>query len=258
MNNVVVKLIVVGVIFLLPAFLLIRDISDKKYSNQTKTYRIITIILFVLYIVLLIPSIIFLYDDHKNQAVNKKQMNDLTTRNKELSSKVDELSEGQKTLIINNTKLLYINTKLVADVNKYQIDLKEKEEQIKELQHKTKLAGQGITLKYQFNGMRRETSGAVTNLIEDTPQYIKFMKMHELLQQKNYEALIDICESETKKTPEWVTPYYYLGIAYGKTGNKAKAIEYFEYVIKNAPHDSDYARAADYLKQLKGNDLDRN
>ncbi len=94
-------------------------------------------------------------------------------------------------------------------------------------------------------------AGLGNMILTTTPEMSAFQKIVELEKQKNYLDLITICEKQIKKTPEWLTPYLFLGIAYANMNNKEKAIELFNYVLKNAPDDPNYAQANDFLKMLR-------
>jgi tetratricopeptide (TPR) repeat protein len=173
-----------------------------------------------------------------------------TEDNKRLTKKVEELKVGNKELIEGKNTLIVQNKKLTAKVEEYQKDLEEKEEKIKELEVKVKKSERGISSIYDFNGAKRTTTlGRISVVVG--PEVQVFQIINALEKRKNYLELIKLCEQQIKETPEWLTPYYYLGIAYANTGNEVRAIELFEYVLKNAPGDTNYSQSKDFLKKLK-------
>lgn len=143
-------------------------------------------------------------------------------------------------------------SELKDDIKNIHEDLNEKNRDIQDLKVKAKKAERGIITTYDFNGIKRET-GRGKFLAEMGSETQIFIEMQTLEQQKKYQELIPICEEWIEKTPEWLTPYFYLGKAYANLGNKEKAIELFEHVQRNALGDSEYSQVNDFLKELKGN-----
>jgi tetratricopeptide (TPR) repeat protein len=168
---------------------------------------------------------------------NRENTTKLTSTIQEKNKEIDELVEGKN--------------QLIEKLDKYQKDLTEKEKTIQELEKKAKKAERGISSTFDFNGARRATSRPGHISVSIGPEVKIFKRIQVLEQQKNYPELITICEQQIKKTPEWLTPYLYLGVAYANIGNKEKAIELFEYVVQNAPDDPAYSQAKDFLKKFK-------
>jgi tetratricopeptide (TPR) repeat protein len=161
-----------------------------------------------------------------------------------LEVEIEQLSQGNRQLIDQNKQLL-------SKVDQYQKDLREKEDKIEELEIKAKKTERGITSSYDFNGAKRVTTRPGHIQLDIGSEVNVFQSMQALIQQHNYSDLVPICEKQIKETPEWLTPYFYLGIASADLGNKVKAIELFEYVVKNAPDDPAYSQANEFLKRLK-------
>jgi tetratricopeptide (TPR) repeat protein len=161
-----------------------------------------------------------------------------------LGIKVSELIDGKNTL-------LQQNQELKSEIGRYQIDLNEKEKTIQELEKQVKKTSRGISSTYDFNGAKRITTRPGHISLEVGPEVEIFNKINELEKQRNYPELKYICEQQIIKTPEWLTPYLYLGLAFANMDNKEKAIEMFEYVLSNAPNDPAYAQAEEFLKKLK-------
>ena len=75
--------------------------------------------------------------------------------------------------------------------------------------------------------------------------------MVEFLKSKNYSALIELCEEQIKKTPDWFTPYCYLGAAQAEMGLKDEAIKNLKYAVNNTRGDPEYKEAEELLKRLE-------
>lgn len=175
----------------------------------------------------------------------------LKTAISEKNSEIDNLGIKVSELIDGKDTLLQQNQELKSEIGRYQTDLNEKEKTIQELEKQAKKAMRGISSTYDFNGAKRITTRPGHISLEVGPEVEIFNKINELEKQRNYPELKNICEQQIIKTPEWLTPYLYLGLAYANMDNKEKAIEMFEYVLSNAPDDPAYAQAKEFLKKLK-------
>lgn len=153
------------------------------------------------------------------------------------------------TLVSGNNELLAKNSELLSTVTQYQQDLFTKDARIKELEVKAKKASRGITSMYSFNGQRRTTAGGNIKVEAGVEAGI-FQRMAELEKNRAYSELIALCEEQIKKTPTWLTPYLYLGVAYANTGNRERAILNLEHVVTEAAGDPAYAEAATLLERL--------
>ncbi len=163
--------------------------------------------------------------------------------NKTKGQKIDALVSGNKELLAKNGELL-------TRVTQYQQDLLSRDARIKELEVKAKKAARGIVSTYDFNGAKREMNAGSINVVGGEEVAI-FRQMVELERNKAYSELIVLCEGQTEKTPEWLTPYLYLGVAYANTGNRDKALSNLEHVVAEAPEDPAYAEAATILEQIR-------
>jgi tetratricopeptide (TPR) repeat protein len=166
------------------------------------------------------------------------------------SATINTLNEQNKELIDGKNELIKQNKDLSEKIGRYQQDLQEKEEKIKELDKKAKMAARGVTSIYIFNGAKKETFGGNINTVAGE-EFGVFQEMVALEQSKEYPALVKLCEQQITKTPSWLTPYLYLGIAQANTGLKDEAIKNIRYVVNNAPGDPEYAEAGKILKQLE-------
>jgi len=101
------------------------------------------------------------------------------------------------------------------------------------LEVKAQQAQKGITKLFFFNGTIRTTDGPTINM--DTKLVDFYNHMKYLDQMKNYDTLKSVCNEQIEKNPEWPTPYLFLGISLGNTGEKEKSIIQLEYFLKIAP-----------------------
>jgi hypothetical protein len=75
--------------------------------------------------------------------------------------------------------------------------------------------------------------------------------MGKLESEKNWKELRTLAEQQIKKTPDWLTPYLFSGVAEANLGNKAAAIARLKYVRDQAAGNPDYADAERLLKMLE-------
>lgn len=158
--------------------------------------------------------------------------------------KIDDLVAGNKTLMTKNEEL-------VSKIEKYQTDLEVKNEKIRQLEIESKKIKRGVGSSYDFNGAKRTTTRPGFISASAGEETSVFTNIVNLEREKNYTKLISVCEEQILKTPEWLTPYLFLGIGYSNLGQKDKAIKKLEYVLESAPGDPAYAQAAEILQQLK-------
>ncbi len=168
-----------------------------------------------------------------------------------LQSRADKTKDQKiDALVIGNKELLATNSELLTKIEGYQQDLVAKDQKIKELEVQAKKSARGITSTYDYNGARRETSAGRTGVTAGEEIGV-FQGMLELEKNKSYSELIVLCEGQIKKTPTWLTPYLFLGVAYANQGNKDKAIANLEHVLNEAPGDPNYAQARTILDQIR-------
>lgn len=121
---------------------------------------------------------------------------------------------------------------------------------VEDLNVKSVDASRGIISIYQFNGAKLEKYGNRT-ISTGGPELATFQEIQNLYNQADWRALAEKCDAQIVKTPEWLTPYLYSGVAHGKLGEKAIAIEKLEFVVKHAGSDPSYVDAARNLAILK-------
>lgn len=166
---------------------------------------------------------------------NKSDIVGLNNSINEKNCQIDELVRGKN--------------ELLEKVEIYQQDLREKEKQIEALENKAKMAARGITSIYAFNGARRQTHGGNIN-VQLGPELDAFKQMTILQQSKDHPGLIALCEKQITKTPDWLTPYLYMGVAQANIGLKEEAIENLRHVVEIAGEDPEYKQAEELLARL--------
>jgi len=75
--------------------------------------------------------------------------------------------------------------------------------------------------------------------------------LNGLYEQRAWEELLSLASSQINKTPEWLTPYLYSGIALANLGHKTEAIERLRFVEERAAGHPDYSEASKMLNALK-------
>jgi len=140
--------------------------------------------------------------------------------------------------------------KTILSAESLKTELSETKTKLESINIESKKANRGILNLYDFNGVKRtQTPGK--SRAEVGVEFGIFQKIDSLEKSKNFSDLIKLCEQQIKKTPTWLTPYLYLGIAYANTGDKAKATVNLKHVIENAPNDPDYADAQRILDLIE-------
>ena len=215
------KLITSLALTILPAIVLIRD--WKFHDKRTTKHHKITRAIIVFWFIGSIAATYFVWSD---------------------SALIRELVNGKDTLIQQNQEL-------AGKIEDYQKNLDEKDKKIQELQEKAKKAEKGITSTYDFNGAKRETTRPGHISLKFGSEFEVFKKIQELEEKKHYGELVKICEKQIKETPEWLTPYLYLGIALDNLGYKDRAIDIFEYVKENSFGNPKYSHVNEFLEKLK-------
>ena len=162
---------------------------------------------------------------------------------KKKEQKVDELISAKNQLVSQNKELSF-------KINTYQKDSEAKNVKINLLQQEMKKAKRGISRTYDFNGAKRDTRPGYAG-VSVGPELMVFQTMLKFEQEKKYADLVSLCSQQIIKTPEWLTPYFFLGIAHANLGNKEQAIKQFEHVVQEAPDDPSYIKADEFLKKLR-------
>lgn len=103
---------------------------------------------------------------------------------------------------------------------------------------------------YDFNGARRTRTPQGTS-VETGEEWDDFQKMKELHDRRDWVALLTLAEERIKKTPEWLTPYLFAGIALANTGRHTDAIRQLEHVVAKSGGAEEYKDAARILQGLR-------
>ena len=106
---------------------------------------------------------------------------------------------------------------------------------------------------YDFNGAKRVSkSGGSDQQVTAGEAFQAFQKMESLRSAHSWRPLAELCETEIRSAPGWLTPYLYAGEAYVNLAERKKAIERLRYVEKHAGGNQDYAGSTRLLEQLRG------
>lgn len=103
---------------------------------------------------------------------------------------------------------------------------------------------------YEFNGVKHSVKGSTTKAVVGHELSV-FAHLRELETKRDWVSLSESSEDQIVKTPDWLTPYLFSGIASANLGHKEEAIERLEYVVKNASGQDEYSDADRILKMLK-------
>jgi hypothetical protein len=103
---------------------------------------------------------------------------------------------------------------------------------------------------YEFNGVKHTQEGNKFTAIAGEEMGV-FQKLVELQKQQDWPTLRDVCEERIKKSPEWLTPYLFAGVAYAHLGDREQAVKRLEYVDKQAAGNSEYSDAGRLLEVLR-------
>jgi tetratricopeptide (TPR) repeat protein len=130
-------------------------------------------------------------------------------------------------------------------------DVRARDDRIHELETASKQARRGVVDIYKFNGDKWEASGRGNFTVANSTTQAVFQRMSTLKKQQAFSELIPLCQLQIRKTPEWLTPYLWLGEAYAATGQRESALLYLRQVVREAPGDPDYADAEELVGKLE-------
>jgi tetratricopeptide (TPR) repeat protein len=181
--------------------------------------------------------------ERERGAISQGKEREAELRASALQGKVDELLEGNKAVVGQNEKLL-------GDIQMYQTDLLARDERIRELEQAAKAARRGLVDRYEFNGAKRVQSGGSSSVTIGNELGV-FQRLIELENAKQYSEIIPIAQAQIARTPEWLTPYLFLGVALANTGKKNDAIRNLEFVVSQAAGDPQYKQATELLARLR-------
>jgi hypothetical protein len=111
-------------------------------------------------------------------------------------------------------------------------------------------AARGVISIYDFNGIKRVQIAGRTE-VSAGREATTFGGMVKLIQGKQWSELADVCEREITKTPEWLTPFLFAGIAYANLGRRDLALTRLEHVVERAGSDPAYKDAQRFIDALR-------
>lgn len=108
-------------------------------------------------------------------------------------------------------------------------------------------SAKGITVKYDPDCTKREQRGP--GIVKATINNSGVVKLAELMEAEKYSETIEKANKVRSQMPKCPTPYYYLGLAYSKTGKMSKARKSCKNFIAMTSGDADFDKMAKGCKQ---------
>jgi hypothetical protein len=143
-------------------------------------------------------------------------------------------------------KMLAILNKILAQ----RLDPDAVMEKLDEIDKNVKKLSRGVYSGFDFNGARREVRPGYSGVTVGEETAV-FQNMQSLQARQQWGQLLKISEDQIKKTPDWLTPYLFSGIANANLGNNAAAIQRLTFVRDEAADNPDYADADRILRLLQ-------
>jgi tetratricopeptide (TPR) repeat protein len=167
------------------------------------------------------------------------------------TAKLDKTKDQKIDSLLNgNQRLEQGNRDLSLKIDVYQENLSAKQKEIDKLQFEVDRSKRGLVSLWDFNGGHREGSAGSMKLTVGIEVNI-FQELARLEQEKKFDDIIAVATKQIAKTPDWLTPYLFRGVAYTNLGELQKAANDFRYVIKMAVGDPKYAQAQTLLDQIE-------
>ena len=160
----------------------------------------------------------------------------------------DNAIRSQKNNIDNQSQTISRQSEQITHLTD---DLKSVREQASVLTLRAQNAERGISDTYDFNGVHRQNMGGGRVTATAGQEMVVFQKIIKLYDDKDWSGLGGFCEDQIQKTPGWLTPYMFSGIAYSNLGNIPLAKERIEFVASKAGSDASYSDATRILAQLR-------
>ncbi len=157
------------------------------------------------------------------------------------SLQTDRKIEDQKTLTAN----------AIEEQKRLTAELKSVTDRANELATQAENAERGVSDTYDFNGAHRQNLGGGRTSVIAGEEMAVFQNILKLYNDKDWGALKEVCEAQIKKTPTWLTPYLFSGVADVNSNDLAKAEERLQFVVAHAGSDPAYADASRILEQIK-------
>jgi hypothetical protein len=211
--------------------------SDKRTRLHRRAFLLIK---FVLVPIAVLSSLVTAFLDDADASASKAQHAAMKQTLDEIASAVGVEAPAEITKAVEDLK---------GRVAIQQSDLAAAQKTIQDLQTKTEKAALGIYKKFDFNGARRSARPGYMS-VEDGPEMTVFAKMVELHSANRWADLRDLTTRQTLVTPDWLTPFLFLGVAQANLGEKKEALRLFRYVDEKALGDPAYAEAAQFEQRL--------
>jgi len=246
--------VIYAALILLPAAQLFRD--WRYHDRRTRRHHAITRILLASWLVAGLASSYLYWREARQTSRLESRLDQILSGNETLlSQNTDQVSkaeslEGQnRELLLKAETLGQNNERLLQSISQYQQEIRSKDSRIAELERKANMAARGVFDRYDFNGAHRIVSGGdiSVDVGKETETFQAIMKLEA---DRNYPELAQVCKAQIALTPDWLTPYLFLGIAYANTGEREKSIEMLQHVRRKAPGDPEYLRAEEFLTRL--------
>jgi hypothetical protein len=168
----------------------------------------------------------------------------------QITCKIDE-KQGQKMVDILNRIL---SNQLDPDT--VMAKLEEINNGVKDLQKEVNPYAPKIL--YDFQGNQKIISEGGTHVEANFgAEANNFQKIKLLYASKDWMGLKDFCAAQMEKTPDWMTPVLFAGIAYANLGNKQKAIELLTIVNEKIGDQPGYSDTAIILEKLQAQPMAR-
>jgi len=167
------------------------------------------------------------------------------------TAKTDEVKDKKiDSLLGGNKRLEDGNKDLLGKIEAYQFDLQTKQREIEALKKDTAKAKRGVISQWDFNGARREGSAGRMSVSVGTENMV-FQQFLELERLHRFPELLALTESQLNKTPDWLTPRMYRGVALANLGRLLDARHDVQSVLEAAAGDPAYSPAAEILRQIE-------
>ena len=125
------------------------------------------------------------------------------------------------------------------------------EQTIRDLEVKAEKASRGMAETFDYNGARRVSSRPGHINLVTGPESEVFQRMVDLQGAQKWSELRAVADTQIRTTPEWLTPYLFLGVAHANLGNRDEALRAFQHVVTKAHGDPAYAEAEQLIRRLQ-------
>lgn len=107
-----------------------------------------------------------------------------------------------------------------------------------------------FTPEYDFYGIRLQ-NGRREQKHDVGREWLAYGRMEKAALARSWDELAVLCEEEMNRTPEWLTPYYFAGIAYANKGETERARVLLDHVRKLGQSDPLYGDAGKLLSAME-------